>query len=119
MNKDILFSVLILVSVIVIAVAFIFFGVFVAIVKGAMEEDDSEYEFCTIVRVSYKDGKWYANAGAWFDENAVLKITFATAFVILFHDFEFVLKTSGEKVGSVNGNICQNLRLLRRKIRRI
>lgn len=119
MDEDIIRSIIILALVVLVAFAVIFFNFFLVIIKGAMEEEDEEYEFCKLARISYRNGKWYVNAGAWFDDNAALRITFGIAFIVFFHDFDFVLVTGGNKVGSVNGIICQNLIMLRRKIRRI
>ena len=119
LDEDVLRAAIIFLAVILIAAILIYLFFFAVVIKGFVEEGDEEGEFCRLSHVFYKDGKWIVDGGDWFNENAVLSLRFGAAFIVLFENFELLLKVSGNKCGVVKGTVSQNAKLLRRRIRRI
>lgn len=104
----------------VVGIAFlsVYMSFFVVIVKGLIEENDEDAQLCKITHVTYRTGRWVVNGDNRFDEYAVLILTFGIGFLVMFGDFDLILESEGTKCGVVAGRVSQNVRLLRRKVRR-
>lgn len=111
------YTVIILSSLLVLALAlfFLFFGV---IISGEVEENDDVFELCAIRLMRRREGNWCVNLGKAFDENAVLKLRPGILFSVLFEDWDIIGEVSGMYEGEVTEKIARTLLVRRKNIRR-
>lgn len=92
---------------------------FMVTIKSAMEEKDEDYDFFTVCFLKYRDGKWQINLKNVFDENAAIKVRFGWIFLSFFSEWEIEGITTGNKSGVVKERASQNMKMVRRRIRRM
>ena len=117
--EDEIYMLIICLGVLLIAVIFFTLNFFLVMIKGAIEENDETYDFLSVGRIKYKNGRWQLNLKNFFDENAVVRLKFGWIFLSFFGGWDIEGLCAGDKKGVIREKTEQNMKMLRRRIRRV
>ncbi|HOO27840.1 MAG TPA: hypothetical protein PLU43_05205 [Lachnospiraceae bacterium] len=92
----------------------LFFGVLIE----KQDPGSGKWKPCGVTVVYINKMRWCLHIGKRFDGQEVLRLRFGIVFAALFEGWKLLVYTKGKESGEIREEICQNLKIFRKQIRR-